>query len=227
MDRLFCHIDVPLRIQMTEERNNKSSFVLIAIVLTLAMLAIMLFVLYPLSKQVSKLPAETQLSVIGELPPFRLVSHSGSEVTEKSVLSQVTVIGFFFTKCDGICPALTSAMKRLDSKFSNTNRLRLLQISVDPTNDTVERLKEFAAGAGVSGERWMLLTGQKGEAVTLAREGLKLGATEVPGDILHSDRFVLVDAAGQIRGYYRPLDEEDFDRLVKDIQPLLDEAVAR
>lgn len=212
---------------MTEERKNKSSFVLVAIVLSLALLATMLFVLYPLSKQVSKLPDETQLGVIGELPSFRLMSHSGSEISEKSVEGQVTVIGFFFTKCEGICPALTSAMKRLDRKFSNTNRLKLLQISVDPTNDTVERLKEFASENGVSGDRWVLLTGQKGQAVSFAREGLKLGATEVPGDILHSDRFVLVDAKGQIRGYYRPLEEDDFDRLVNDIQALVKEAEAR
>ncbi|MCW5946294.1 MAG: SCO family protein [Fimbriimonadales bacterium] len=211
---------------MSEERKYKSSFVVVAIVLTLAMLATMLFVLYPLSKRVSKLPDETSLGVIGELPPFSLVSHSGSEVSEKSVEGQVTVIGFFFTKCEGICPALTSAMKRLDSKFTNTNRLKLLQISVDPTNDTVERLKEFAAENGVSGDRWVLLTGQKGQAVSFAREGLKLGATEVPGDILHSDRFVLVDAKGLIRGYYRPLEEDDFDRLVNDIQALVKEAEA-
>ena len=59
----------------------------------------------------------------------------------------------------------------------------------------------------------------------LATEGLKLvvdhNAEGEPQGILHSDRFVLVDADLQIRGYYDGLDPAAVDRLTGDIRTLL------
>jgi len=38
--------------------------------------------------------------------------------------------------------------------------------------------------------------------------------------ITHSDRFVLVDAQGRIRGYYRGTDPEEITRLLRDLAAL-------
>ncbi len=191
---------------------------------SVALVAVAGLVLYPLSQKLANTPetvASATAEPIGPFPDFAFVSHLGDPVSRESLDGRVAVIGFFFTSCTGICPGLTSAMKRLDDAFSGSDEVRLLQVSVDPATDTVERLKEFAQSAGCDGNRWLIVRGGEGEAMQFARDGLSLGTTEVPGDILHSDRFVLVDQAGLIRGYYRPLDPEEFERLVTDMRALI------
>lgn len=198
-----------------------------AIVVTVALAAISAFLLYPMSRKMSQpeaVAAPITLGSLAPLPSFQFTTHLDQQITNESVSGDVVVIGFFFTSCKGVCPALTSAMKKLDAEFVGSRKLKLLQISVDPKYDTVERLKEFAQTAGSDGQRWVFLRGEEGEASRFAREGLKLGATEVPGDILHSDRFVLVGPDGDMKGYFKPTDPEDFERLKAGIKTLLPEA---
>jgi cytochrome oxidase Cu insertion factor (SCO1/SenC/PrrC family) len=38
--------------------------------------------------------------------------------------------------------------------------------------------------------------------------------------VLHSNRFVLVDAEGRIRGMYLPLEQGEIDRLLDDLSAL-------
>jgi len=45
----------------------------------------------------------------------------------------------------------------------SADKLRLISISVDPAQDTPERLKAWAAAFGGTGAEWTLLTGAKGE----------------------------------------------------------------
>jgi protein SCO1/2 len=47
--------------------------------------------------------------------------------------------------------------------------------------------------------------------------------TAGPGDFIHSDRFVLVDGKGRIRGYYSGTDPDEVDKLIKDIKIILRE----
>jgi hypothetical protein len=67
------------------------------------------------------------------------------------------------------------------------------------------------------------------EAVrALARDGFKLGVAEIEGEedpglaVTHSDRFVLVDSQGRVRGYYDPFDPEGIARLERDLAALDD-----
>ena len=41
-----------------------------------------------------------------------------------------------------------------------------------------------------------------------------------PLDFIHSDKFVLVDKQGRIRGYYNGTDKKDVDRLITEIKVL-------
>src|SRR5262249_15128904 len=79
---------------------------------------------------------------------------------------------------------------------------------------TVADLAAYARQAGADPKRWSFLRGEKPAIVTLAKDGFKLGvadgAPDDPEPILHSTRFVLVDRARAIRGYY---DSDDPPRL--------------
>lgn len=162
----------------------------------------------------------SQLSDLGPAPKFSLLSHDGQRVTDADLNGKYWVAGFFFTKCTGICPKLAQSMKRIQESTRSIPNLTLMLMSVDPANDSPKTLQAFAERVGVDSERWMLLTGKPGEVKEVSTAGFKLASTEVPGDILHSDRFVLVDDRGTIRGYYRGTEDGDVERLIADLNRL-------
>jgi len=97
-------------------------------------------------------------------------------------------------------------------------------------------LVSIAERFGAKKDQWFFLTGEAEKIQELAQEGFKLPA-ETAGmemdhdahmmgmeeEILHSDRFVLVDRAGGIRGYYEGISEEGLEKLRADIILLLRE----
>jgi protein SCO1/2 len=94
--------------------------------------------------------------------------------------------------------------------------------------DTPDVLRTYAAQAG-AGEHWLFLTGERTSVSTLLRDGFKVAwADDGPptSPITHSDRFVLVDRALRIRGYYHGTDADDLARLARDAVRLRDGRVS-
>lgn len=183
--------------------------------------------------------AGPQPPVLAELPDFTLTERSGDAVGLADLRGQVSVVGFIFTKCAGACPALTSRMAELQIKLSDRpdwDDIRLVSISVDPENDTPEVLREYARLAHADDERWLMLTGQRDKVWSLVTQGFKLGVADNPDNedvpILHSQKLVLVDRAGRIRGYYDALERktpdgtvtpDERDALLADLERVLNE----
>ena len=164
--------------------------------------------------------------VLVELPDFFLVERSGRVVTKAELAGRPWVADFIFTRCGLSCPRMTLAMQRLQAVLPPEG-VRLISVSVDPAYDRPEVLRTYADGYGIRGEDWWFLTGEPEAVMALCREGFKLSVSG-PGEeaadprepILHSTRFVLVDARARIRGYYDGAEAAVVDRLVRDVQAL-------
>jgi protein SCO1/2 len=165
----------------------------------------------------------SRLERMSPMPDFALVSHENRKISRADFAGNVIVMDFFFSRCKGVCPAMKESLQAVQSALGSEPRLRLLSVSVDTVNDTPEVLSAFAMKLGAKPGFWTFSTGEKAAIVGFAREGLKLGSSEVPGDILHSDRFVLVDGDGFVRGYYRGTERESVDALIADVRTLLQE----
>ncbi|MGB0885465.1 MAG: SCO family protein, partial [Chitinophagales bacterium] len=79
---------------------------------------------------------------------------------------------------------------------------------------------------GVIPGKWNLLTGDRDKLFYMARKGFKLSAADQKdgeSEIIHSDRFVLVDPNGNIRGFYIGTDEDAVKHLKGDLALLLTE----
>jgi protein SCO1/2 len=156
------------------------------------------------------------------VPDFRLMERSGREVSLRDLNGQVWVADFIFTRCAGICPAMSENMRKLQERLPK--EIRLVSFSVDPYNDTPEVLTEYANRYGADPERWWFLTGDAQAIQDLSVGGFKLGLDPTGGTeaepITHSSRFVLVDQAGHIRGYYGTEDADALDRLTADAEKL-------
>lgn len=163
-----------------------------------------------------------ELDHLGKVPAFSFKAHDGGTVSEADLPGKITVLDFFFTSCTGVCPTMKANLAKVRKAFLHDPEVECLSITVDPERDTVTRLSDFWKQHG-SLEGWRFATGEKTAIYKLAREGLHLGASEVPGDILHSDRFLLIDKTGELRGYYHGTELSDVDKLIEHIRLLKSE----
>ncbi len=166
------------------------------------------------------------LPVISEIADFELVDASGKAIDRKALAGSPWVADLIFTSCAGICPAMSQEMRRLQDQTSDIPKVRLVSISVDPTNDTPEALERYAARFGADRSRWLFLTGDPQVLRRLANEGMKLPAVDgdpAKGDeaIVHSPRFALIDGQSRVRGTYDMRDPEAMLRLRGDLRVLV------
>jgi protein SCO1 len=153
---------------------------------------------------------------------YKMQNQFGATVTEANARGKIAVTEFFFTHCPSICPKMTRNMKRVQQAYSNDEGVIINSFSVDPVRDSVERLQAYATQFNITG-RWNLLTGDKKEIYRLARKRFFVDATDGdggPGDFIHSDKFILTDGEGRIRGYYNGTNETEVEQLIKDIARL-------
>jgi cytochrome oxidase Cu insertion factor (SCO1/SenC/PrrC family) len=159
----------------------------------------------------------------GRIPDFTLVQSDGQTVQRGRLLGKLWVADFIFTSCAGTCPLMSGQMRKLQDSLPA--EVQLVSITVDPSRDSPEVLARYARQLGADRNRWLFLTGQPAEIRRLCLEGFKLALYEGAGSaaepITHSSRFVLVDRAGTIRGYYSGTEDADFARLAGDVKNLL------
>jgi cytochrome oxidase Cu insertion factor (SCO1/SenC/PrrC family) len=170
--------------------------------------------------------ATPPLPHLATLPAFTLVERSGRPVTLDSLRGRVWVADFIFTSCAGICPAMTARMARLRREVDPD--IVFVSFTVDPARDTPAVLSRYATAVG-AGEGWLFVTGPQKALYDLSVGGFKLAAMEVPageqapggdGPFLHSSKFVLVDGAGAVRGYYDSDDGAEMAGLARDVARL-------
>lgn len=168
-------------------------------------------------------------TVYNRIPPFRLIDQDGKAVDESVVKGKIYVASFFFTRCGTICPKISSQLTRVQDIFRTRNELVFLSHSVDPEHDRPEQLKEYAKRYEAIPGKWYFLTGSKADIYDLALHGYYLpvvdaGVKEGKPDetFIHSEKLVLVDKDGIVRGFYDGTDKKDVDRLILEIRVLLD-----
>lgn len=163
------------------------------------------------------------------IPPFRLIDQDGDTVNQSIVKDKIYVADFFFTRCGTICPKIASQLTRVQDIFRDNASIKFLSYSVDPEHDGPAELKAYAKRYDAIPGKWYFLTGKKADIYNLAMTGYYLPAVDAgvktgkPDEtFIHSEKLVLVDKDGIVRGFYDGTDKEDVDRLVLEIRVLLD-----
>jgi len=89
-----------------------------------------------------------------------LKDQNGKSFTLASLRGKSIVLTDFFTSCDMICPMTTVNMRDIAlavKQAGESSRVKVLEVTVDPTRDTVSRLKAYQNLYGDSD--WTLATG--------------------------------------------------------------------
>lgn len=155
---------------------------------------------------------------------FKLINQDGDTITRANFVGKITVVDFFFTTCQGICPVMNSQMQRVYEAFKGNDSVLFISHTVNPENDSVAVMAEHAKRYGADSKQWHFVTGDRAEIYHLARKSYLVSDTEGDGskeDFVHSEKFTLVDGEGHIRGMYNGTVPGEVDMLIKDIRQLL------
>ena len=168
---------------------------------------------------IEKANASHEIPIIKKVPNFNFTNQNGEIFSHNQLKNKITVLDFFFTNCPGPCPIMTYNMKSLYNDFSSSDDVQFVSITVDPENDNIKVLKNFADINGINDQRWQLLTSELSKIKSLKRDGFMLYADELPQG--HAIKFILIDEHGNIRKYFDGTDEGSLSILKKDISNLV------
>lgn len=157
---------------------------------------------------------------------FSLQDQNGETVSLKNLEGKIYVTDFFFTTCGSICPKMTSQLTRVAAAYKGNNKFMIVSHTVDPETDSVSVLHDYATANNVDHSQWLMLTGDKKQIYDLARKSyfavIDEPSKEGP-DFVHTENFVLVDSKKRLRGFYDGTSKTEVDKLIKDIETLLQE----
>jgi protein SCO1 len=174
-------------------------------------------------------PRAGALPVTFAAPQFSFPDQDDAAFGTDKLRGKVTIVDFIFTHCANTCPKMTAQRSELQHLIADP-RVTFLSISVDPARDDRATRKSYAAANGIDEARWRFVSPPDVESAMKIAQQMKIAAagphSHGASPILHSDRFVLVDAAARVRGAYAITDETAMTRLVRDANTLASEIPA-
>ena len=114
-------------------------------------------------------------------------------------------------------------MEQIQSLTTNQPDVKLISLTVSPRDDTVEVLAEYAGRFNADTNRWLFLTGDKTTLYHLIGNSFLAPDVDdsfgyMPGNFAHTERIALVDAQGNLRGYFDGLNSNTSTALVEEIK---------
>ena len=150
-----------------------------------------------------------------QIQNVQLVDQNNQNIDESFFTKTPSIVNFIFTRCQDVCPALSQKMKQIQVQLPTA---KLVSISVDPEYDRPAVLKKYGTRFQ-AGSKWSFLTGTREEITktnSVFQQAYKQERSETDApNILHSQKFILVDSSGFIRGFYDD-NNADLKNLMKD-----------
>jgi cytochrome oxidase Cu insertion factor (SCO1/SenC/PrrC family) len=147
--------------------------------------------------------------------PFALADQTGAEFRSDSLRGKVWLGSVFFANCPGPCFRENQAIAEILRKITDPDFL-VISLTCDPDNDTPEVLRRYADRFEADATRWKFLTGDMDTIRQVANKTFLLTA-EVG---VHSERGVVFDRRGRLRGGYHLLQPDRvalLEQLIRDV----------
>jgi protein SCO1/2 len=147
--------------------------------------------------------------------PFSLVDQNGTAVTDKDVITGLTLIYFGYTYCPDICPLDTQRnLDAVDILDEQGLEIKPVFITIDPARDTVEALNDYAAA---SHPRLVALTGTQEQIKAASKAYRTFFRKSGEGDdylMDHSTQSYLMDATGFLQFFRRDTSPEEMAKTI-------------
>jgi len=164
-------------------------------------------------------PVAARLDDPGEtFTPFVLTDQAGATFDSAGLLGKVWIGSVFFANCPGPCfrenQALADILREIDSPD-----VVAVSLTCDPDNDTPEVLRRYSDRFEADPARWKFLTGDMAVIKEVAN-----GSFRLPAEVgVHSERGVVFDRQGRLRGGYHLLQPDKVELLKKLVREVLAE----
>jgi cytochrome oxidase Cu insertion factor (SCO1/SenC/PrrC family) len=169
-------------------------------------------------------------------------NQAGRRVRLSELRGKVWVVAEFFAVCPKCAVRNGSDLREIYDEFKDDPDFHVVCISVDPEQDTVDKLSDYAAALGADVSNWWFLTGEREELHAYLSGELKFldirersdpEEIEQLGRYAHDLGLMVVDRSWQVIGK-RDLawareegGEGTYDEWKRDLKSLIGEALAR
>ena len=158
---------------------------------------------------------------------FDLVSQTGERFRSADLDGRVHIASFIYTRCAGVCPVMVQQLSKVQDALATRPGALLVSYSVTPNDDTPATLSDFGARSRIDPSKWKLVTGDAEQIYALARtsyfadDGRLDGSQPASAQFLHTEKVLLVDQQGRLRGVYNGTLSHEVDKLLADLDVLL------
>lgn len=159
-----------------------------------------------------------ELELDRKIPPFELTSAQDEPFNTESLEGNVWIASFFFTSCPSICKMQNQQIAILQEEYADDG-LKFVSITCDPVNDTPLVLRQYAEAYQAQPGVWTFLTGEMEKLKSIVE-----GSFQVMFETqTHSDRLMVIDKSGTLRGTFRATQDTDFRHAKQMVEMLLAE----
>ena len=217
----------------SKESNDERLFLIVAITMSLIFGTGFFLLMYTLNKREKdsgKAAEDSAPHLISpdhprQLIDFSLTDRTGRSVTQSDLTGKILVVDFLYTSCSLTCPVVNRCMAQIQQLTTNQPDVKLVSLTVDPRDDTVDALAKYSERFGADTNRWLLLTGDKATLYDLIGNSflahdLNDPFNYMPGNFTHTERIALVDSHGKVRGYFDGLNDGTATAVVDEINHL-------
>ncbi len=147
-----------------------------------------------------------------------LVDQHGKKLDTDALSGHVMLFNFIFTGCDSACPVQTQVLAQVLQALPTDVRkqTRFISVSIDPGNDTPQKLKHFADRMQADLDGWQFVTGDVLQLQDIARRLHLLDEADPNTPTLHRTSLWLIDSEGRMLQRYKG-NPPDRERLIREL----------
>lgn len=164
------------------------------------------------------------LAVIGPSPKTELIDQAGKPFSLERLRGKAVVVSFIYTTCNGVCPATTHRLTRVQQALEKAGlwgkSVEFVSISLDPARDTPPVLSGYARVYDCDVQAWHFLTGAPTDVSRVIAAWGMWARVGPSGTLDHPSRIFLLDPKGREREIYN-LDFLHPETVVQDVKAVL------
>lgn len=140
---------------------------------------------------------------------------TNTEFALKSLEGKTVLMSMAYTSCQGTCPLIVKRLKHLEKVLAEKNiKAEVVIVTYDPAFDKPAHLTEYyRESMGIKSPNWHFLVASDRETRMMSMLlGIKYSRNKENGVIIHDNKVVYLNKAGEITGRIESL--EDLDSLI-------------
>ena len=157
--------------------------------------------------------------LLHKLVDLEATNRDGATVNLHDLTGQVFVGGWQYTDCPSGCIGMAAVMEQMARKFKDHPDFHLVSVSLNPEQDTPEKMDAWVKDHALDEPNWWFLTGDREKIHKYMIRYFKMfgvskntdpATIAAMGEYSHDQRLTLVDRNGHLRGHYDVLNTTEF-----------------